>query len=120
MAKQIWIPKPQIVALPGTIDALQAAMLKPLEWRSTRPISYVRLASGQRSHGHAFANIENGCVEELIPGEPAESLVRKAKPVDGAGDRQSAKRSPVQGPLSSCWVRDKCRASPIGPLVRSR
>jgi L-iditol 2-dehydrogenase len=30
MAKQIWIPKPQIVALPGTIDALQAAMLKPL------------------------------------------------------------------------------------------
>jgi len=30
MAKQIWIPKSQIVALPETMDALEAAMLEPL------------------------------------------------------------------------------------------
>jgi L-iditol 2-dehydrogenase len=30
MAKQIWIPKSQIVALPETMDALKAAMLEPL------------------------------------------------------------------------------------------
>jgi L-iditol 2-dehydrogenase len=30
MAKQIWIPKSQIVALPAKMDALEAAMLEPL------------------------------------------------------------------------------------------
>jgi L-iditol 2-dehydrogenase len=30
MTTQIWIPKSQIVALPETMDALEAAMLEPL------------------------------------------------------------------------------------------
>jgi L-iditol 2-dehydrogenase len=39
MAKQIWIPKSQIVAVPETMDALEAAMLGPLGSRSMRSIS---------------------------------------------------------------------------------
>jgi L-iditol 2-dehydrogenase len=30
MTKQIWVPRPQIIALPETMDALEAAMLEPL------------------------------------------------------------------------------------------
>jgi L-iditol 2-dehydrogenase len=43
MAKQIWIPKLQIVALPETMDALEAAMLEPVALVGAGPIGLLIL-----------------------------------------------------------------------------
>jgi hypothetical protein len=45
MAKQIWIPKSQIVALPETMDALEAAMLEPLGVANLACSCFVKIAA---------------------------------------------------------------------------
>jgi L-iditol 2-dehydrogenase len=114
MAKQIWIPKLQIVALPETMDALEAAMLEPVALVGAGPIGLLILQVLK------FAGAGDVDVIEPLAHRRAAALELGAKDVSATAedfvDRAGKGGRPlvIEATNSPLGFRDAVRASRIG------